>query len=254
MKIDNLGLRTVVMIVAGPMANLLSVLVVVLLPIRMGFARFAFVLASLSLGTINLVPFRNRAQLSDGLRIAMLLRNRARGERWLAILKIVAELADGTPPESYSPEYLELATAVRDGTSDTVTAHALAYSSAFHRKRDDEAAQMLEIALEYSGYAAPIVRDALMTDAAVFQGRRRKRADLAEAWLADLPDRTEIPWLRDLAQAGVSEAQGEIARALGALERAEQRIRVESNRVRRDASLRSIKRWRTDLKTQGAIS
>jgi hypothetical protein len=246
-KRDTLALRAAVMTAAGPMANLISAAVLGFLPFEKGFGVRFFILFSVGLGAINLVPFRSRALVSDGRRILMLLGNRARGERWVAILKLVADLAEGTRAESLSREYIGLATAVRDNTSDTVTAHAIAYSSAFHRHQDDEAARMLETAMRYAGYAAPIMRQALMTDAAVFQARRRKRADLAEAWRGAMPRRTEIPWLHDLATAGVLEAHGDIAGALAALDRAEGKIRAESNKLRRDLSLRAIERWRSDL-------
>jgi len=94
------------------------------------------------------------------------------------------------------------------------------------------------------------MREALMTDAAVFQGRRRRRVDLAEAWRAGLPERTEVPWLPDLAAAGVLEARGDVAAALDALDRARQKIGAESNRLRRQVSLRSLERWQRDLRSE----
>ncbi|HEY7500728.1 MAG TPA: M50 family metallopeptidase [Vicinamibacterales bacterium] len=253
-KRDNLALRAVAMIAAGPLSNLLTAAILILLPFSKGFFVLFFIIASTALGAINLIPFRHRAQLSDGRRIVMLLSSRARGERWLAILRLIADLADGTPPESLSREYIALAIAVRDNTSDTVTAYALAYSSAFHRRDNEEAGRMLEVALQHAGYAAPILRQALMTDAAVFQGRRRRRADLAEAWLGDMPARTEIPWLRDLAEAGVLESRGDVPGALAMLGRADEKIRAESNPVRRDLSRRSLERWRNDLNEKPAVS
>ncbi len=84
-------------------------------------------------------------------------------------------------------EFLAKATAMHDESVDTATAHAIAYIRAFYERDDCEAARVLEVGLEYSGWAAPIMREALMSDAAVFQARRRKRIDLAEQWLADIP-------------------------------------------------------------------
>jgi hypothetical protein len=244
---DKLALRAVVMVLGGPASNLMSAAVVLALPFTMGLMSGLFVLVSTAIGVINLLPFRRRAVLSDGRRVLMLLRNRAHGERWLALMKLVSDLADGIPPESLSPHYLALATAVRDNTSDTVSAHVLAYGAAFHQHRDDEAGRLLEIGLRYSTYAPPILRQALMAEAAVFQGRRRQRADLAAEWVADMPAKTEIPWLRRWSEAAILEARGDVDGALVNLEEVATMIRAGSSRAQRDISLRSLHRWQTEL-------
>jgi hypothetical protein len=92
----------------------------------------------------------------------MLLGNRQRGARWLAMLKLSVALREGVMPESLSSEFLAKAVAVRDNSPDTVSAYALAYAAAFFRQDDAEAAQALETCLQYSGYTAPLVREALM--------------------------------------------------------------------------------------------
>lgn len=48
-----------------------------------------------------------------------------------------------------------------------------------------------------------------MCEAAVFQARRRGRADLAEAWLEDVPAATAIPGNREHAEAAILEARGD---------------------------------------------
>ena len=70
-----------------------------------------------------------------------------------------------------SADDLAKAVGVQDESIDTVTAHAIAYSAAFHQRKDDEAGQMLETSLMYSRHAVPAMRQALMSDAAVFQAR-----------------------------------------------------------------------------------
>jgi hypothetical protein len=160
----------------------------------------------------------------------------------------MADLADGIPFEALSPEYIALLTAITDRSSDTVSAHAVAYSSAFHQHDDRRAGQMLETALKYSGYAAPIQREALMAEATVFQARRRKRADLAEAWLQSMPAATEMPWLRAWAEAALLEVRGAPEKALSKLEEAAGAIRAGANKVQRDISLRSLEKWRADLR------
>ena len=74
-------MRAIAMLLAGPVSNLVCVCLLVLLPFSKGMFSALFIYISLLLGVMNLVPFRGRAVVSDGGRILMLLRNRARGER-----------------------------------------------------------------------------------------------------------------------------------------------------------------------------
>jgi hypothetical protein len=69
-----------------------------------------------------------------------------------------------------------------------------------------------------------------MAEAAIFQGRRRRRADLAEQWVADMPAKTEIPWLRRWSEAAILEARGDVDGALANLEDVAAMIRAGSSR------------------------
>ncbi|HEX7285253.1 MAG TPA: M50 family metallopeptidase [Candidatus Angelobacter sp.] len=249
-KQDKLVSRAVAMLFAGPAANLLTVALLLRSSASLGPFSSMFLLVSLALGVINLLPFRSRAVHSDGDRILMLLRNRSRGERWVAMLRLLAELRDGAMPESLSPAYLSKAIVVRDQSPDTVSAHSLAYSAAFHQHKDEEAAGMLEVCLQYSGYTAPVVRHALMTDAAVFQARRRRNPEVAQQWLAELPKTPEIPWLRPRAEAAILEAQGDLPAAIKKLDETERLILAAPNQAQREISLRFIHRWQSELKAQ----
>jgi hypothetical protein len=161
---------------------------VLLLPFPKDFFSWLFILASLVAGVIELLlPIRGPTFVLDGRRIWMLLWDRARGERWLALMKLIADARAGVLPESMSADLLARATAVRDESPDTVLAHAFAYGAEFHQHHDVDAGQMLEICLRYSSRAAPATREGLMSDSAVFQARRRNRPDLAEQWLAASP-------------------------------------------------------------------
>jgi peptidase M50-like protein len=244
---DKLARRGIVMILGGPAANLLSALAVILLPIPTTVFSVCFIAFSIVNGVNDLFPFESRLGVSDGRRIGMLLRQGARGERWLALARLGAELNDGVPPESFSADFLAKAVAVRDESADTVIAHALAYSAAFHQHKDGEAGRRLETCLAYSSHAMPFVREALMSDAAVFQGRRRKRADLAEQWLADIPVATQGTWLRTRAEAAILEARGDVRGALGKLAEVEAAIATFPNQHQRDTLLRSLQRWKLDL-------
>lgn len=246
-KLDKLIVRAILMLLAGPAANLLSIWVVFLLPNRRGPAWLWFVYWSLLLGSVNLLPVRSRAVISDGGRILMLLQNRARGERWLAMLKLIAELQSGVAYEKLTPGCLAKAVAIEDKSPDTVVGHALAYVSAFWQHKDDEAAKALETCLRHANVVAPATRHGLMSDAAVFQARRRKRIDLAEQWLADLPEKNEYPWMRLRGEAAILEGKGDIAGALTKLDEIEKMISAAPNQALREMSLRGLLRWKAEL-------
>jgi len=249
-KHDKLIWRAIAMVLAGPVSNLLSIAVLLALPYSKGAFSIIFIYVSAILGVVNLIPLRSRAVYSDGGRILMLLQNRARGERWLAMLKLIEELRTG-PPEKMTPEFIAKAIAIEDQSPDTVTAHALAYTAAFWAHRDDEAARMLEACLRHSSVAAPSQRQGLASDAAVFQARRRKRADLAQQWLADLPQKTEFPWLRPRAEAAIFEAQGNLDSARAKLDEVEKLISATPNQAIRQMSLRNLQRWKAELRVLG---
>jgi hypothetical protein len=244
---DKLAGRGVAMVLGGPAANFLSAIVFFLLPVPTTVFSACFITCSLVNGVNDLFPFESRLGVSDGRRIGMLLRQRERGERWLALVRLGGEVLDGVLPESLSADFLAKAVAVRDESVDTVTAHALAYWAAFHQDKDGEAGQLLETCLGYAGHATPVVREALMSDAAVFQARRRKRADLAEQWLADIPVTTPRPWLRSRARAAILEARGDIGGASRELEDVEAAIRALPDDSRRATQLRLLQRWKSGL-------
>ena len=171
-KQDKLIWRASAMLLAGPLSNLLSIAVLLALPYSKGSFSAMFTYISALLGLMNLVPFRSRAVISDGGRILMLLQNRQRGERWLAMLKLIEEMRTG-PPEKMTPEFIAKAIAIEDNSPDTMTAHAIAYAAAFWQHKDDEAARLLETCLRHSNLAAPSQRQGL---AAMRRSSRRDAA------------------------------------------------------------------------------
>jgi ribosomal protein S7 len=93
-----------------------------------------------------------------------------------------------------------------------------------------------------------------MSDASVFQARRRKRIDLAEQWLADIPEKTEYGWMRLRGEAGILEAKGDISGALKKLDEIEAMILAVSNQAVREISLRGLRRWKLELQPQTVIT
>jgi hypothetical protein len=244
---DRLSQRSAGMVLGGPAANLVAAGVVMALPFEKGPLFVSFVFWCLILGTMNLVSFRRGSFASDGRRILMLLRDPPQAERWLAILTLNAELSEGVEPEALSPDFIAKAIAVRDDSFDTVSAHVLAYLVRFFQHDDAGAADALEICLRHAGSAPPAIREALMCEAGVFQARRRGRGDLAQAWLADVPPRTELPGIRQQVEAAILEAAGDRAGASRKLDEVETILRDRPDGGQRDLALRLLRRWRSDL-------
>lgn|GEM_PF-1459926 len=240
--------RAIAMLLGGAMANLISALVVVVLSApRTGIFSTWFVVFSILVGIVNLVPFRRLALVSDGKRILMLLRNSRQGERWLALLQLIADLRNEVQSDHLRPDFLAIVTAVQDDSPETVTSHTIAYSAAYYKHDDAEASRLLEVCLKYLGFASPLIREAVLTDAVIFQARRRKRTDLAQQWLAEIPEKTIVPEHRFAADAAILEGQGDLQGALKKMDEAETVISGLADPIRRKLSLRSLQRARSEL-------
>jgi hypothetical protein len=246
-KSDRLVLRGLAMVLAGPIANLATGYAVLLLPVTKGFFSGGFIFWSISGGATNLLPFRHRSRLSDGKQLMTLVRNPVLGERSLALARLNAEMRDGVPPDALSAVFLTKALAVRDDSVDTVAAHSVGYVVAWWRYDYAAAAQMLETCLAYSSHVPPAVRHILMSDAGVFQARRRKRIDLAKEWLAMIPQKTEFPGLRPRVEAAILEAQGNFDGALKKLEEVEMLFLGIPEEALREANVRFLRRWKAEL-------
>lgn len=246
-KQDYITLRAAALVLGGPLSNLLSLALLLLLPIPKGLFAATFAACSLAMGVINLVPMPSGAMIGDGARLLMLLRGRHQGERWVAIMTLLAELRQGVMPEELPSEWIARAIAVRNNSNDTVEAHSIAYIKAFYGPDPNNAAMLLETCLQYSGFAIPVMRETLISDAAVFQARKRNRTDLAEQWLADLPAKTEMPWERLRAEAAILQAQGDVAGARKKLDEVEKLVSASPNQAVREMSLRGLRRWIDEL-------
>lgn len=242
----NLRSRAMIFILGGPVANLLTGFFILFLKVG-GPLASVFATLSIFIGAANLVPFRQLALISDGKRLLMLLTNAGQGERWLAILQLAAELRNGIEPENWSPDFITKAIAVKDESPDTVAGYVFAYTAAWYQDPPDRAAQLLETCLEYSQFSAPVMREALRCSAAVFQGRKRNRIDLAEQWLSEIPEKTILPSLRLQAESAILEAQGNVEGALKKLDEVETALKTIHDGYQKPVALRSLGRWRREL-------
>jgi hypothetical protein len=244
---DRLRLRAAVYVLGGPAANLLSGgLALALLP-ALSLPSGLFLTASAVALLLAAIPYQSRIGLTDGGRLWLLWRDRAPCRRWLALMKLQAESREGVLTEARWAKYLAEAVAVRDPTPETVLAHAFAYSAALHKRRDREAGEHLETCLRYLSYAPPVQREGVISDAAVYLARRRKRADLAAQWLADLRTAAN-PRMRLRAEAAVLEARGDTAGALRKLDEYEASLlALPKGNQQREMLLRTLPGWRSEL-------
>jgi hypothetical protein len=211
---QSLRSRALLFWAGGPFANLVAATVFLLYPGHSFRGAELFAGLSALTGVGNLVPFQRLSMTSDGKRILSILRNDQQTERLLSLLQLIAELRDGTAPEDLSQDFLAKAIAFKDDSQDTVAAYAVAYAAASYKHSVDERAQLLETCLQYSSFASHEVREALKSDAAVFQARKRKRIDLAEQWQSEMAEKQHMPWLKLIVQAAILEAKGVLSGAL----------------------------------------
>jgi len=85
-----------------------------------------------------------------------------------------------------------------------------------------------------------------MSEAAVFQSRRRHRPDLGERWLADIPKAPQFPWIRTRVEAAILEANGDVEGAIGKLDECERAV-IAVPAPQRDYLLRLLRRWKSEL-------
>lgn len=245
---DRLRQRTAVWVLGGPAANLLSAGLALAILRSLSLPSGLFLTTSAMALLFAAIPYQTRIGLTDGGRLWLLWRNRAPCRRWLALLKLQAESREGVLTAARWTEYLAEAVAVRDPTPETVLAHAFAYSAAFHKRQDREAGEHLETCLRYLSCAPPAQREGVISDAAVYLARRRKRADLAAQWLADLRTAAN-PRMRLRAEAAVLEARGNIVGALRKLDEYEASLlALPQGNPQREMLLRALPGWRSELK------
>ena len=245
-----LTLRLVACILAAPAANLLAGFVTLRGPFSPGPFSSMFAFNSLLIGFLNLIPLQHGIERTDGKRILELLNSPERRERLIALTSLVAQINKGVPAQDLSSDLLAKATAIKDDSVETVVAHSLAYNTAYFRHDDLRTAEYLEICLQYWSYAPLNLQHELMSDAGIFQARRRKRVDLAEQWMNDLPGKTEPPWLRTTVEVAILEAKGDFEGAVERLESIEGLTLAIPGLVRRERSHRYLLQWKSDLVSQ----
>ena len=215
MKMENLRQRLFLVSAGGPLASLM---VPVILE-NISFARPAWLancvhfvaLSSALLGISALLPDLNRSgKFSDGARLLMLLKNDARAERWLSILRIQCAWTDGKAPQTWPQSWVDSITSCDDSSRDAIHGHWLAYLWATDRQDVTRATLHLETAL---GYSAPVLRplfQKILLEAAIFQAWFRENRAQADFWAGRLSRRKLSPWQRQRLEVALLWAEGQL--------------------------------------------
>lgn len=190
-SVRRLRRRLLIFTLGGPTANLLSFAVMIALldysapgaPNNwMSLPARLFAQISLIIGLVNLVPFSVGALFSDGARIAMLFRSRARTRRWMSIAAIGDQNQKGVRPRQFRRTWLNAASSLHDGSVDDVAGNLLAYAAANDGKDEPIAALRLERCLELMHLLGPSTQNVISLEAAVFSSWFRKNPVIAQKW------------------------------------------------------------------------
>jgi len=244
---DRLRWRAIALVAAGPLTCVTVGAGALLAGAVVGPASAVLAVGCL-LSALDLLPVRAGAVAFDGWRIVRLLRDDAWSRRWLTLMSVVAAFHDGVAPDELPAADIAAVVALEDDSAETSFAHAVAYASAFYAGDDERSARLLETSLRYARYVPPPFRAGLISDAAVFQARRRNRPDLALAWRDDLP--LDSPaWLRTRAEAAVLQARGQVDGAAAKLDECEQAIAAQPmpSEAQRRMVIRQLGRWKAEL-------
>jgi hypothetical protein len=242
--------RTFLFVFAGPAANLLSAIFVVKVAPQNGLMAVAisklFIGASFVVGVANLIPFQRRGQMSDGMQLWILLFSKARTERLITMVTLVADYRQGKQISSLADYPMEKWSADNDGTSQYVVANWLAY----HQSSDDQiASQHLEACLSGCSAVDPAFRSRLIVQAAEHQALRRKRLDIAREWLGSLkPREREFEVYR--VQALVLQQENDFEAAAATVEQAIDYIESLPEEKTRAVRLLSLKNLKVELDKQ----
>jgi hypothetical protein len=206
-----LPVRLAVLVVGGPVANVVSALLVLhVIPDSnsplVGLAQ-VFVGVSIAFGLGNLVPFRKSGVSSDGMKLGLLLFNK--GQRWIFLLNRQAAIKRGEVENVLDPAFASKS----DGSSDYVGANWVAYTIADGKGNYELAADHLEACLAKCSNVTPDFRDELILAAARFQATRRRNNDLAWQWFKS-GNREKSKINRAWTEALIFYSEGEIDKAL----------------------------------------
>jgi len=197
---DSLSRRLNILLLGGPLANLLLPAVLEAFPywsqtnLLLAYCVHVFSVISVLTGLAALMPdVSRRGNFSDGSRLLMLARHDDLAMRWLSNIHLQMELGRGVHPRHWDALRVVRATQVHDDTRDAVTALWLAYLWASERQDITSATKYLEDALAAPRASSTWLRDRMYVEAAVFQAWFRDNPGKARSWMAQTRGRRLTP-------------------------------------------------------------
>jgi hypothetical protein len=142
--------------------------------------------------------------------MVMLLKNDARAERWISILRIQCAWAEGKAPQMWPQSWVESITSSDDSSRDAIHGNWLAYVWATDRQDVTRATLYLETAL---GFSPPVRRPLLpkiLLEAAIFQAWFRENRTQADFWAGRLSRRKLSRWQHQRLEVALLWAEGQL--------------------------------------------
>jgi hypothetical protein len=204
-RVRRVRVRFAWMVLAGPLANLLTAALALLLD-RLAQTDensgiheliLLFVVLSAWIGLSSLVPMKSSTYSSDGRRLQMLLCSPANCRRFV-ILAAIDAAARRISAKKWNQRWILAAVSISDNSFDCFHANWYAYLSASTRNQEQLAAYHLERCLSLAGCCGRRMKEMLPLEAAVFSAWHLRDADKAKAWMNQVVKKQYWPKIIDL--------------------------------------------------------
>lgn len=262
-KILRLRRKLLVYVAAGPITNLLFVLVgwgltqnfAADFNIFFWSAIQPFSAACLLAFLASVIPYRSaNGFFSDGARLRMLLRPDVETKRWYAIIGVGVQRRYGRRPREWNRRWLALASSGEGPSVVALVGKFLSYAAANDRKDEAGAGQLLESCLRDVGVARGAFRDSLIHEAAVFQAWFRNDAEKAQKWFARIQKPGQLaPLQRTRGTVALRFAQGDAKTAFEEWAKGLEEIEQFKDAVQRTTVRESWLEWKIEMEERVAM-
>ncbi len=137
---------------------------------------------------LNSLPLKIGYHLTDGYLISMLVRNTPQGQRFMALYKHLAYLAQGVRPRDIETELVERAIALPDKSIHHLSGLLIAYYQELDNDNLEQAGSYLNQALELKQVSPELFRSGLLLEAAYFEALVRKSFTVAQEWFNEVKE------------------------------------------------------------------
>ncbi len=181
---DRLADRFLRLVLGGPAASLLLLLVTLFLMVFPSNSVVRVLLyVGLFLTVMCCLPFTVRTQPTDAKSILLLIRKDQGAERLAAILYILALESQQVEPRDWPPELVDRLSIPTRDKPHLASAIYLRYACALDGGDVERIAEAIERGLSIDNEAPPEIQRKFQVAASCFQGILRHNAELAQAWL-----------------------------------------------------------------------